>query len=238
LSMPSLPENYLSAVSLNGTALERDGLAEFNEQLFLDRDLTRTRTLDLAGEAEYLMYLAPQPRRLRGIHGAFPLEDATIISVPDAVHLGWSRSQREPLAQPKPSPPPVRPEWWHFLDCNPPKPAPPVLKDCDLQSPPASPMKPVHEPEWGKFLDCSIRVIEPPVLTSSTQLSDEGTFTLSWSSSPPIDGAFILEESGSPEFIDPETIYKGKVTSLTLYGRKPGDYFYRVRAFVGPQSSD
>jgi len=238
LSMPLLPENYLSAVNLIGTDLERDGLAEFNEELFLDRDLIRTRTLDLAGEAEYLMYLSPQPRRLQGIHGAFPLEEATIISVPDAVHLGWSQSQGKPLLQPTPSLPPVRPEWWTFLDCDPPKPVPPALKDCEPQSPPASPMKPVHEPEWGKFLDCSIKVIEPPFLTSSTQISDEGTFTLSWSSSPPLDAKFILEESGSPEFIDAETIYKGTANSFTLYGRKPGDYFYRVRAFVYPQSSD
>ena len=114
LSMPPLPGNYLGAVNLIGTDLERDGLAEFNEELFLDRDLIRTRTLDLAGEAEYLMYLSPQPRRLRGIHGVFPLEEATIVSVPDAVHLGWSRSEGEPLPQPKPSLPPLRPEWWHF----------------------------------------------------------------------------------------------------------------------------
>jgi hypothetical protein len=226
----------LNAIRLNGTALERDGLADFNEELFLDSDLITTRTLDLAGEAEYLMYLSPQPRQLRGIHGAFPLEEATIISVPDAVHLGWSRSQRESLPQPGPSSPPVRDEWWHFIDCNPPKPATPVLKDCDLQSPPASPIKGVHEPQWGNFLDCSIRMIEPPVLTTSTDSSDEGTFTLSWTNSPPLDASFVLEESGSPDFIDPETIYKGKATSITLYGRKPGDYFYRVRACAGASS--
>ena len=139
---------------------------------------------------------------------------------------------------PRPSSPPVRPEWWHFLDCHPAKPVTPPLKDCELQSPPASPMKPVHEPEWGNFLDCSIKVIEPPVLTTSTNSSDEGTFTLSWGSSPPLDAVFVLEESGSPELADVETIYKGKANNLTLYGRKPGDYFYRVRAFVGAQSSD
>ena len=238
LSMPPLPGNYLSAVNLNGSALERDGLADFSEELFLDRDLITTRTLDLAGQAEYLMYLSPQPRLLRGIHSAFPLEEATIISVPDAVHLGWFRSEREPLPDPQPSSPPVRAEWWHFLDCNPPKPVPPALQDCDPQSPPASPIKGVHEPEWGKFLDCSIKVIEPPVLSSSTHLSKDGTFTLSWSSSPPLDANFVLEESGSADFTDAETIYKGKANSLTLYGRKPGDYFYRVRAFVGAQSSD
>ena len=43
---------------------------------------------------------------------------------------------------------------------------------------------------------------------------------------------------GSPDFTDAQTIYKGRATSFTLYGRKPDDYFYRVRAFVCPQSSD
>lgn len=239
LSMPPLPEDYLGAVTLKGSALERDGLAEFNEDLFLDRGLVETQTMDLAGEAEYLMYLAPEPRRLNGIHAAFPLEEATIISVPDAVHRRWSRADDEPLAQPQPSSPPARPEWWQFLDCAPPsKPAKPALDNCEPQPPSPSPITGVHEPEWGNFLDCSIKVIEAPALSSSTNTSVDGTFTLSWNSSPPIDGAFILEESGDADFATPETVYSGGATSFTIYGRKPGDYFYRVRAFVAAQSSD
>jgi hypothetical protein len=237
LSMPAVPENFLGTVRLNGTALERDGLAQFNEELFIDPDLIETQTMDLAGEAEYQMYLAPDPRPLTGMHAAFPLEEATIISLPDAVHRGWSPAQTDPLPVPPPSSPPARPDWWRFLDCSQSKPEKPALKDCEPQ-PPASPIKGVHEPEWGHFLDCSIRVIEPPALSASTTLSDDGTFTVSWSSSPPIEGSFILEESGAEDFINAETIYSGPATSFTLYGRKPGDYFYRVRAFVGPQSSD
>jgi len=239
LAMPLLPENYLSAIALNGMALERDGLADFNEGLFLDGDLVETQTMDLAGEAEYLMYLAPEPRRLNGIHAAFSLEEATIISAPDAVHRGWLRADSEPLPQPQPSPPPARPEWWPFLDCTAPtQSAQPALKDCDPQSPPASPIKAVHEPEWGNFLDCAIKVIDAPGLSVSTNLSDDGTFSLSWDSSPPLDGKFILEESGDVDFALAETIYSGPAISFTLYGRKPGDYFYRVRAFVDAQSSD
>lgn len=237
LSMGVLPENYLGAVSLNGTPLERDGLAEFSEGLFIDRDLDEARTEALAGEAEYLMYLAPQTRRLTGIHGAIPLEEATIISVPDAVHRGWTKEQVQELPQPRLSPPPVRPEWWPFLDCRPAIEKKAALKDCNPKAAPPK-IKGVHEPEWGHFLNCSIRIIEPPWLSASTNFSIEGTFTLSWSSSPPNSGRFVLEEAGADDFAAAETIYSGPLTSFTIYGRKPGDYFYRVRAFSEGQSSD
>ncbi|HEX3083930.1 MAG TPA: hypothetical protein VHP99_05375, partial [Pyrinomonadaceae bacterium] len=110
--------------------------------------------------------------------------------------------------------------------------------DCEPQPMTTSPIKGVHEPQWGNFLDCSIKVIEAPALSSSTNASGDGTFTLSWGSSPPVDGNFILEESVDADFANPETVYSGRADSFTIYGRKPGDYFYRARAFVGAQSSD
>ena len=239
LSMPLLAENYLGPIRLNGSTLERDGLAKFNEELFLDPELIETQTSDLAGQAEYLMYLSPQPRRLAGMHAAFPLEEATLIAVPDAIHRVWTSVGADTLSQPALSLPPPRPEWWHFLNCDAPtQPAEPALIDCESASPPASAIKRVHEPLWGNFLDCSIEVINAPFLSASTNLSEDGTFTLFWITSPPIDGAFVLEESGEWDFLNAETIFSGRATSFTLYGRKPGDYFYRVRVFVGAQSSD
>ncbi|HXI25711.1 MAG TPA: hypothetical protein VNG71_17725 [Pyrinomonadaceae bacterium] len=239
LSMPLLAENYLGPTRLNGSTLERDGLAEFDEELFLDPELIETQTSDLAGQAEYLMYLSPQPRLLAGMHAAFPVEEATLIAVPDAIHRAWTSVTVDPLPQPAPSLPLQRPEWWPFLDCNAPAlPAKPALDDCEPASPPASAIKQVHEPAWGNFLDCSIEVIEAPLLSASTNISEDGTFTLSWIISPPIDGAFVLEESGASDFINAETIYSGRATSFTLYGRKAGDYFYRVRVCAGGQSSD
>ena len=238
LSMPLLAENYLGPIRLNGSTLERDGLAKFDEELFLDPELIETQTADLAGQAEYLMYLAPQPRLLSGMHAAFALEEATLIAVPDAIHRAWTSVMTETLAQPAPSLPPLRRDWWHFLDCHAAQPAKPALSDCDSASPPASASKRVHEPAWGNFLDCSIEVIDAPLLVASANISENGTFTLSWIISPAMDGAFVLEESGAPDFINAETIFSGRATSFTLYGRKPGDYFYRVRVLVGGQSSD
>ncbi len=237
LAMPLLPENYLGPVNLNASALQRDGLAKFDENLFLDGELIETQTADLAGEAEYLMYLAPAPRLLKGIHAAFPLEEVTLLAVPDAVHRNWTGIEADALLQPEASAPPVRPQWWHFLDCNAPKPEEPELSDCEPQPPPAGPIKGVPEPEWGNFLDCSIKLIDAPVLSSSTSISEEGTFTLSWNAPEAIDGRFELQE-GSADFEEAETIYSGRANSFTLYGRKSGDYFYRVRKFVGAQFSD
>lgn len=239
LSMPLLPETYLAPIKLSGSALERDGLAKFDEDLFLDGDLIEAQTADLAGQAEYLMYLAPAPRLLKGIHAAFPLEEATLIAIPDAIHCPWTGIESGQLPQTQPSSPPVRPEWWHFLDCSAATAQPQsALSDCEPQSPPASPMQGVHEPEWGNFLDCSIKVIDAPVLSSSTDLSEDGTFTLTWTSSQLNDAQFEVDEAGLADFSDAETLYSGRVKSFTVYGRKTGDYFYRVRVFVGQQFSD
>ena len=118
LLMPGLAENYLGAVELNGT--QRNVTASPSlTALFFDRDLVEASTSVLATTADFLQYLSPRPRRLTGMHAAFPLEEATIIAVPDAVHGGWTREELQELPQPRASPPPLRPEWWHFLDCNP-----------------------------------------------------------------------------------------------------------------------
>jgi hypothetical protein len=236
--MPGLAENYLGPVALPGDERERDGLAEFDAALFLDRDLTDIGAANLAGTADFLQYLSPRPRRLTGMHGAFPLEEATIIAVPDAVHGGWVKHEREPIADPEPSLPPLRPEWWHFLDCNPTPKKAPALSSCDPEPPEPSPIKPVHEPEWGNFLNCSIQIIEPPQLFAFPQFSSDGNITLRWELSPPQDADYVLEESSQPNFSDAFTVFEGKTSSFTLYGRRTGDYYYRVRAIIGADTSD
>ncbi|HKO99552.1 MAG TPA: hypothetical protein VJU86_21300 [Pyrinomonadaceae bacterium] len=239
LAMLPTPANYVGPATMTGNELERDGLAEFDANLFIDPSIASVVTENLPGEAEFLSYLAPKPRRLTGMHAAFALEEATIIAVPDAVHAGWTRQSPPKLPKPEPSTPPVRPGWWHFLNCNATSDnTPPPLTDCAPKAPKPSPIKPVHAPEWGQFLDCSIQVIDSPVLVASTQLSADGTFTLSWKSSSQSAQLFVLEESGDPDFSNHEEIYSGKSTSYTIYGRKNGDYYYRVRTIVGHETSD
>jgi hypothetical protein len=239
LSIGILPQNYLGAIKLPGTALERDGLAKFNEKLFLDRDLTATSLSELAAQAEYLTYLAPQPRKLNGIHAAFALEEATLICVPDVVHRGWTNVETEPLPSLAPSSPPIRPDWWHFLDCDSaPAPIDNSLSDCDPPGSPPTKIQGVHEPSWGNFINCSIEIIPAPALLLSTQISSDGTFVVLWDSASPAANKFTLEESATDDFLDAETVYSGTSTTFAIYGRRPGDYFYRVRAFAGQQSSD
>jgi hypothetical protein len=238
LLMPALPEQYLGPVALPGSERERDGLAEFDAALFLDRDLVDVGAGTLAATADFFQYLSPRPRKLTGIHATFPIEEATLIAVPDAVHSGWIKQSRPPLRDPEPSPPPLRPEWWHFLDCKPSLKEKPALSTCDPEPAEPSPIKPVHVPEWGNFLDCSMQIIEPPHLVAIPQLSTDGNFTLRWESSPPLAADYVLEESSQPNFSDAEKVYSGKASSFTLYGRRTNDYYYRVRATVGADTSD
>jgi hypothetical protein len=179
-----------------GTPLERDGLAMFGPELFLDPALADSGVLALRGEADFIRYQSPQPRDLVGMHAALDVAEATLIAVPDAVHRGWSRGSPTP-------------------------PAPPV--------PPAPPA----EPEWSKFLPRGTRVVAPPALTTQ-QPDASGTFTLGWSSVT--DATFALEESDRPDFVGSSVVYSGSDTRIQLYGRAPGDYYYRVRAVV-PGSS-
>ena len=141
LAMPTLLEIFADAIAQTATRLERDGLAEFDERLFLDEKLLETSFGSLLKDAEFISYFAASPRLLNAIHAALvpetivratdanssaktvynnlSLEEATIIAVPDAVHKGWIR------AQPKlPAPPvvvplkPVEPDFGTFQNCT------------------------------------------------------------------------------------------------------------------------
>jgi hypothetical protein len=245
LAMAVVPESYLSPVVLHGSGIQRDGLAEFDARLFIDRDLVSVGTEALASEAEFLRYLAPKPRRLTGMHAAFSLEEATIIAIPDAMHRGWlARVEEKPPPLPESSPP-LHPDWWHFADCRPPqnKPQARTLADCDPGDK-DEPAKSVRELPAGNFLNCSIMNIPAPQLAASVninasppEVSTSGTFTLSWDTSPPAT-EYILEEATITDFSDAETVYTGKATAFTIYGRKTGDYFYRVQAKAKENVSD
>lgn len=211
LEMPFLAEQFLGAIKQSQSELERDGLATFDADLFLDSKLTDARTEDLQAEADYLRYQSTQPRSLTGIHAALDIEEATIIAVPDAVHRGWKPGpshQPEPL----PSEPVTHPEWWRFLDCNPPPAKLPTARE---------------EPAWENFLDCDLRVLARPTFTSEGVSA--GTISLAWFE---VEGAttYVLQESRNPAWQDAETVYEGARTRTIIYGRTAGDFYYRVRA--------
>ena len=212
---------WLGPVRRSSTPLERDGLARFDAGMFLDPDLAQMGTASVAAGADFIRYERRPPRPLRGIYTAFDVDEVTMIAAPDAVHRGWSQREIDPPAEPPQTPPPVRREWWHFLDCP--------HEDSELQR--------VSHPEWGQFLRCDIRLIAAPRLHPTDVLSETGTFTLSWESEPA--DRFVLEESASEDFAgDRETVYSGSAARFTMYGRRAGIYYYRVRAEIGDQTSD
>jgi hypothetical protein len=208
LFMPALPE-YLKQVRLNGDPLMRDGLSTFDDILFLDPDMRDVSTTTLMSQAELLQYLASSPRRLRGIHAALAVEEASLIAVPDAVHRSWSPVIKEPSVLSPISSPPVRPEWWHFLPCDP---------------PPTFPI--VEYPPRGHFLTCDSGLPSPPTLSHSGDGAK--TIGLTWSTVEETE--YELEEATSHDFSGAVRVYEGKDTGRTLYGRSERVYYYRVRA--------
>lgn len=107
IGVHSLPEHFLDARSSGADSLERDGLRSFNPLLFVDKDVAPSLATTLLDDAEYVRFLAPVPReQLGGIHSALAIEEATIISVPDAAQSGWVEMEEAQPLPPEPVPPP------------------------------------------------------------------------------------------------------------------------------------
>jgi hypothetical protein len=94
----ALPDRFLPAVVDEADAIVRDGLQQFDAALFADAALTDSLTSTLVGDAEYVRFFAQSPRPLSGLHAALPIEEVTLIAVPDAVQPGWSHVAAPPAA--------------------------------------------------------------------------------------------------------------------------------------------
>jgi hypothetical protein len=216
LLLPVVPDVYANPDEPAGDALSRDGLANFHAGLFADPELAALLTEALPGMADDIRYMRPQPRRLRGLHAALSVEEATLLAVPDAIQRGWYKTLLHAIPPAQPSLPPERPAWWTFLPCHP--------------SPDELPR--TSQPEWGEFLRCGLRVIPAPVLSAS-EPDASGSFALTWTAVPDLDGCvYILEESAFPNFSGAREIYRGPLTSKMIYGYGQGDYYFRVRVEI------
>ncbi|HEX2912444.1 MAG TPA: hypothetical protein VH186_16670 [Chloroflexia bacterium] len=226
-----LPEADANAWGYQGATppdtLTRAGLASFNEQLFLDPALADKLSGDLLAEADFIRYESSQPRLLTGLHAALGVEEATLIAVPDAVHLGWQEQQIvEVPPPPEPSQPEPRPQWWHFLGCE------------AASHPPL-----VSQPPEGYFLDCDLRVLKAPSFEEIEQPADSNNYTLRWTApGEPIKPGekiiYRLEEATFPDYRDAVTVYLGPDLNASFYGRSQGVYYYRVRVEIGDDVSD
>ena len=97
-----VPEYYEQAVPRPEPALERDGLKEFSPALFLDPDLSDTTVDSLLTEAFHKQYqlqrdpTASAPGEpLQGMHSILPIEEVSVLCVPDAPNRGWKQSMTD-----------------------------------------------------------------------------------------------------------------------------------------------
>lgn len=94
------------------TALKRDGLERFCSDLFLDPDLKNEHARNLLAKArdKHLLENPPYNEPLLGVHSLYPVDEVTLISVPDASHRAWTgREARVPDVLPAPVLAPVQP---------------------------------------------------------------------------------------------------------------------------------
>ncbi len=106
----------LGARDIDLPALRRDGLDAFDWTLFAEAALAGQRIDTLAAQAEALRLLGRAPQPLRGLHAVFgsavpgPVEEPTLLLMPDAVQPGWLRKRQRTAAriqhEPAPQPPP------------------------------------------------------------------------------------------------------------------------------------
>jgi hypothetical protein len=100
LGMPDVPDAAAASGPLDGvrpdTALARDGLERFSADLFVDPDLDGAGSRTLLNEANHKRYIRDE--NLRGLHSLLPLEEVTLVAVPDAVHRGWETVEPPSLA--------------------------------------------------------------------------------------------------------------------------------------------
>ena len=122
----------------SGAEPGRDGLSSYcPADMFLDPGLRQETVYRLLTDADQLTVLAPKSRQrqLQGIHSLIGVDEVALISVPDAVHLGWSPAVPAHLPTPTPPIPPAPPDWSSFRDCA-------VRRPSLPPTPPTSPTPP------------------------------------------------------------------------------------------------
>jgi hypothetical protein len=106
LGVPGFPKDefYQSAVPVTRSALERDGLAPGGtgacafaaSQFFLDPDLANSDVSTLLTEAFHKLYQLRRPgdtgpagEPLQKMHAVIPIQEVSLLSLPDATQPGW-----------------------------------------------------------------------------------------------------------------------------------------------------
>ena len=108
-------------------------------------------------EADYIRYQSPTPDSLHGIHAALSVDEATIISVPDAVLAGW-KFVDQVLELPSPTPPPVEvsDQVPVFRDCS--------WKEPETPSEPPPPAPQLYTTTTTSFSDTALVRVQQALL--------------------------------------------------------------------------
>lgn len=196
-------------------ALARDGLSLFDDSLFLDPALATLTTGQVMPVAERIRDL--EEGQLTGIHAGLHTPDRkfgipSIFAVPDSVQPGWREMPGDGIRNMADPGAPPRALWRdHDGGCR-------VGVGDELPG-----------PDFRRFLDCGTRLVEGPNLSGPRLAVRDGTFTLRWSGGA-LGATFVLEESGSADFIGAVEIYRGPARRFDRTNMREGAYFYRVYA--------
>jgi hypothetical protein len=207
------------------TALERDGLAQFDADLFLDAQLAGAPLNAVAELADAIRFLGNEPRPLRGLHAAWSIgvgglfNEVSLLAIPDAIHVGWHPRSVPDVPEPEPRSPPSPPRWsTHRGVC-----AAPVATS-------------IEGPDFGVFLDCSTHALIAPELSGPAAPVPPGAYRLTWTDSEP-QGSYVLVESTQADFADSRQIFAGPDIAYVAFNPREGIYYYQVFAQVGDERS-
>jgi hypothetical protein len=203
-------------------ALERDGLSRFDQELFLDPELSGVSAHRLREEAERILHI--DGRALFGIHAALATgggayNPVTLLAAPDASQAGWEARagiSLPPIANAVAAPPP---EWFdHRGPC--------AQKATDRAA----------GPDRSRFLDCNVQALPAPRFLPMRAERAPGPALLAWTGGPPR-ATYRLETAGRSDFKGAQLIYEGPAEEYLADARAEGFYYYRLTAQLGEDFS-
>lgn len=205
-------------------SLQRDGLANFDEALFIDPAFVDLSTQQVGAALAQHRDLAE--RQLFGIQALLDTPDTqfglpTILAAPDMAQPGWELDVVGGLPRPQPLDP-ENPISWHSHTGG-------CLPQRDLPK--------LEKPDFARFLDCGTRLLAAPDLSGPVTPVHSGEFTLRWTGGEP--GVPVeLEQSSSPDFAASARIYHGTDAQYALSGLGQGAWYFRLRSSDGSNVSD